>query len=239
LKRFIQGLADLIFPPCCPACGRLLVEQERTSFCGACYSDIRFIAQPLCRRCGIPFPGAADDHLCGECIIADPPYVMARAVARYESVMLDAVHAFKYKGKIAIGEVLGKMMAEYEYPGFSIADYSLIVPLPLHPKRLRERGFNQAVVLGREISKRFGMPLDFWAVRRRIFTEPQVNLGKEQRAANVRGVFAVTDRKSVEGRRIVLVDDVFTTGSTVRECADVLMRHGAEQVAVLTLARAV
>lgn len=239
MKRFIQGLGDLVFPPCCMACGILLAGPEDASFCPACFSLIRFIVPPLCPCCGIPLTGAGADHLCGDCLVSRPPYAIARAVARYEAVLLDAIHVFKYKGKITTGEVLGKIMADYAYPDFSVADYSLIVPVPLHPKRLRERGFNQAVILAREISKRFSVPLDFLTLRRHVFTEPQVNLGKDQRMANIRGAFVVKDGKKIQGQKIILVDDVYTTGSTVKECAGALMAHGAAEVAVLTLARAV
>jgi ComF family protein len=239
LKRFIQGLGDLVFPPRCMACGVLLVGQGDATFCPECFSMIRFVAPPMCPCCGIPLTGAGVDHLCGDCLVSRPPYAIARAVARYEAVLLDAIHVFKYKGKITTGEVLGKIMAEYVYPDFSIADYSLIVPVPLHPKRLRERGFNQAVVLARVISMRFSIPLDFMTLRRHVFTEPQVSLGKDQRTANVRGAFVVKDGKKIQGQKIILVDDVYTTGSTVKECAGALMKHGAAEVAVLTLARAV
>jgi ComF family protein len=220
-------------------CGMLLTRPSDVSFCEGCISDIRFITPPLCPCCGIPLTGAGGDHLCGECLTSRPSFAIARAVARYEAVLLDAIHAFKYKGKITTGEVLGKMMADYAYPGFSIADYSLIIPVPLHARRLRERGFNQAVILAREISKRFSISLDYLALRRRVYTEPQVNLGRDRRAVNVRSAFAVKNGKRIEGEKILLVDDVFTTGSTVRECAGALMTHGAEEVAVLTLARAV
>ena len=131
------------------------------------------------------------------------------------------------------------MMADHAYSGFTIADYSLIVPVPLHPKRLRERGFNQALILAREVSKRFSLPLEFLALERHKLTEPQVNLSKEQRLENVRGAFAVRKNKRIEGQRVILVDDVYTTGSTIKECAGTLMRSGAADVAVLTLARAV
>jgi ComF family protein len=219
------------------ACEMLLAGPPDASFCSACHSGIRFITPPLCPCCGIPLTGA--DHLCGDCLASRPPYAIARAVARYEGVLLDAIHAFKYKGKITTGEVLGKMMADHAYPGFAMTDYSLIIPVPLHPKRLRERGFNQAVILAREISKRFSIPLDYLTLGRQVFTEPQVRLGKDQRTANVRGAFAVKQGKKLAGQKIILVDDVFTTGSTVRECAGALMTHGALEVAVLTLARAV
>ena len=130
-------------------------------------------------------------------------------------------------------------MAEFAYPAFNIRDYSLIMPVPLHPKRLRERGFNQSVVLAREVSMRFHIPLDFMTLRRHVYTAPQISLGKKERESNVHGVFSVTDSAKVTGQKIIIVDDVYTSGSTVKECARVLTKNRADRVAVLTLARAV
>ena len=130
-------------------------------------------------------------------------------------------------------------MAEFAYPAFDIRGYSLIMAVPLHPKRLRERGFNQSVILAREISKRFCIPLDFMTLVRHAYTEAQISLGKKEREANVHGVFSVTDSAKVKGQKIILVDDVYTSGSTVKECARVLVKNKADRVAVLTLARAV
>lgn len=130
-------------------------------------------------------------------------------------------------------------MAEYAYPGFTITDYSLIMPVPLHPKRLRERGFNQSVILAKEISERFHISLDFLSLTRHIYTEAQIKLGRKDREANVKDVFSVHDSGKIHGHRIILVDDVYTSGSTVKECARVLMQSRAESVAILTLARAV
>jgi ComF family protein len=130
-------------------------------------------------------------------------------------------------------------MAEFAYPLFNIPENSLIVPVPLHPKKLRERGFNQSLILAREISKKFTVSLDFMTLRRHINTEPQISLGKKERESNVHGVFSVTDPGKIKGQRIVLVDDVYTSGSTVKECARVLMKNKAAAVAVITLARAV
>lgn len=239
MRRFLKGLADLIFPPRCTGCEKLIDAAEDASFCDRCLSRIRFITSPICPCCGIPLVAGEDDHLCADCLVARPPYETARAVARYESVMLEAIHSFKYAGKTAAGEALGKMMAAYEYPGFCITDYSLIIPVPLHPRRLRERGFNQAVILAREVAKRFPIELDFLTLKRKALTETQVSLGRQQRRENVRGAFGVDRRQKIERQRILLVDDVYTTGSTVRECAQVLKQNGAAEVAVLTLAMAV
>lgn len=237
-KSVVNGLADVIFPPQCMACGAVLREQK-SSFCPDCFSQIEFIRSPLCVLCGQPFsePGE-NDHMCGSCLLRAPAFSVARALGQYEKVLMDVIHRFKYGGKISLGERLGEFMADFSYPSLAIADYSLIMPVPLHPRRLRQRGFNQAVVLTREISRRFSLRLDFMSLQRVVFTEPQVGLGKEMRELNIRGAFHVVDSGRVKGEKIILVDDVYTTGSTVKECARILMENKAEQVAVLTLARA-
>lgn len=130
-------------------------------------------------------------------------------------------------------------MAEFEYSDFAISDYSLIMPVPLHPKKLRQRGFNQSVILAREISKRFQVTLDFLTLRRHTYTEAQINLGRKDREENVKGVFSVTDSEKIHGQKIILVDDVYTSGSTAKECTRVLMQNKADSVAILTIARAV
>ncbi|MBM4270617.1 MAG: ComF family protein [Deltaproteobacteria bacterium] len=240
LKRILAGLADLVFPPRCLSCDVIVDYQNTFPFCGSCSNEIHFITAPLCSRCGIPFPGSAGgNHLCGDCITSPPPYSVARSLGRYETILLETIHRFKYHGKIATGKILGKMMAEFDYPELSIADYSLIMPVPLHPKRLRERGFNQSLILSREIIKKFPVMLDFMTLSRHIYTDPQINLGKVERESNVRGVFRVRDARKIQGQKIILIDDVYTSGSTVKECARVLRNCNAAEVAVLTIARTV
>lgn len=234
----LNCLADVVFPPQCMACGTVLRERK-WSFCPDCFSQIEFIHSPLCVLCGQPFsePGE-NDHLCGACLPAAPAFSVARALGQYDKVLMDVIHRFKYGGKTSLGERLGEFMAECSYPSLMIADYSLVMPVPLHPRRLRQRGFNQALILARGISRRFSLHLDFLSLKRIVFTEPQVGLGKERREHNIRGAFQVADAGRIKGEKIILVDDVYTTGSTVKECARTLMQNKAEQVAVLTLARA-
>jgi ComF family protein len=240
LHEILTGIADLIFPPRCITCGAVLEEHGPLPFCPPCTAGIHFIRSPLCPRCGIPYPVTeGEDHLCGECLATTRPYAISRAVGRYEGTLLTAIHLFKYQGKIGIGKLLGRIMADFAGTQWDMRVFSAIMPVPLHRKRLRERGFNQAVILAREVAKRFSLPLDFMTLRRKVFTAPQVGLGKEDRSANVRGAFLVRKPQKVAGRRILLVDDVTTTGSTLRECASALMHEEAEAVAVLTLARAV
>jgi len=238
--RVLAALVDLVFPPLCIACGNLLNRNGGTPFCDPCLSGVPFIRSPLCPRCGLPYPAEeGKDHLCGNCITSETYVSAARAVGRYESVLLEAIHRFKYQEKTVIGEVLGRFMADYDYPGFRIQDYSMLIPVPLHRKRLRERGFNQSVILARPIAKRHAIPMVFDVLERSLETEPQVKLGRDQRGSNVKGAFAVTDPERVRGENVLLVDDVYTTGSTVMECARVLRKAGAPDVGVLTLARAV
>jgi len=239
LKSILTGLADVIFPGRCVTCGVVLGPDKTLHFCHTCFSRINFIQSPLCNRCGIPFNSPdGGDHICGDCLTSETYFSVARAVGRYETTILDAIHRFKYGGKIAIGEILGRLMADFAYPAFDIQEYSLIIPAPLHPKRLRERGFNQSLILALAVSKRFSLALDFTTLKRRIHTKPQVSLGGKERKVNVQGAFEVSEEKKIRGKSIVLVDDVYTTGSTVNECARVLTKSKAAEVAVLTLARA-
>ena len=238
-KDIVSGIADMLFPPTCPACGTVLIHDTEHPFCRECLSTIHVTSTPLCTSCGLPFTAPeGSNHLCEECILSPPPFSIARSLGKYEAALLDTIHLFKYHGKISVGEDLGRMMATASYDSLVIQDYSLIIPVPLHPKRLRERGFNQSLILARQISNMFSIPLDFTTLRRTVRTQAQVNLSRQERSANVRGAFAVTDRSRIEDKKILLIDDVYTTGSTVKECSRLLEKNGAEEVAVLTMARA-
>ena len=238
-KDILSGITDILFPPTCSACGTVLIYDRAYPFCPECLSTIQFAATPLCTSCGQPFATSeGTNHLCEDCIMSPPPFSIARSLGKYDAALLDTIHLFKYHGKISVGEDLGKMMATTSYDSLVIQHYSPIIPVPLHPNRLKERGFNQSLVLAQQISKRFSIPLDFTSLRRTVLTEAQVNLSREKRAANVRGAFEVTDRNRIKVKKILLIDDVYTTGSTVKECSKILKKNGAHEVAVLTLARA-
>jgi ComF family protein len=238
VNGIVKALADVMFPPTCVSCHTVIGNGDQP-FCPSCLQEIRFIASPLCSCCGMPFSHEKMmDHLCGECISHKPAFSMARAVGQYKTALLEAIHHFKYGGKTAVGESMGRMMAAFPFPAFDACDYSLIIPVPLHPKKLRERGFNQSVILAKVLSRQYAILLDFLSLRRLYYTEPQVGLGSKERERNVRKAFAVDKPDKIKGAKIILVDDVYTTGSTLRECARCLMDAGAERVAALTLARA-
>lgn len=239
MREILTGVADLLFPPLCITCGAVLRERPCIPFCPPCVEGIRAIRSPLCPRCGVPFSaGGGEDHLCGGCLTGERPYAISRSLGLYEGTLLKAIHLFKYRGRIGIGEVLGGMLADFAGGQWEMGAFSVVIPVPLHRKRLRERGFNQALILAREVAKRFSLPLEFRALSRDVFTAPQVGLGREERSQNVRKAFALRKPHAIAGQRVLLVDDVTTTGSTVSECAAVLKKGEAEAVAVLTLARA-
>lgn len=237
MRRFIRGLVDLVFPPKCAFCGEGI---EAGVFCEKCLGLIDLIGEPFCPVCGLPYlAGGGENHLCGECIQAGySSFSQARSLAVYRGPVLELVHRFKYGGKMFSGKALGTAMAERAGEYFDMPRFDMVVPVPLHRDRLRQRGFNQSLVLAREIAGKFGTPVDFEALKRIRDTEPQVSLDGKQRRGNVKGAFAAAGA-SVKGKRLMLVDDVFTTGSTVRECARVLVQQGALEVAVYTAARAV
>lgn len=239
-------LLDWLYPPRCRFCAEIILGQDEQCFCPACHQKIRLVSHPLCTACGRPFlDGAGDDHLCGACLVRTPHFLQARAWACYPSEGLEAhplrevVQEFKYGRKVALGKPLGRLMARGCLDFFPRHVVDTIVPVPLHPKRLRWRGFNQAVILAREVSRLWRVPMDPFILLRSRETPPQTQLTEEERRRNVRGVFTATPQKSVEGKTLLLVDDIYTSGATVNECSRTLIRAGAKAVHVLTLARTI
>jgi len=240
LGTIFAALTEVLFPSRCLACLSLLPDGSRHSLCPACDARIRYIKEPLCPVCGLPFEaGTTTSHPCGACLKERPPFDVARALGRYEGPLLEVIHRFKYRKDTAAGEALGRLAASYPFFDFSFTAYDVLVPVPLHLRRLRERGFNQALVLGRVVARHHHLALDFDAVARHRDTTPQVSLDGKDRRENVRDAFVVVRPQCLEGKRVLLVDDVFTTGSTVSECARVVKKAGAAWVGVFTVARVV
>jgi ComF family protein len=237
---------DWLFPPRCRACGSWMTGPDAACFCQACRSRIELIGHPLCSTCGRPFPGTAgEDHPCGACIRREPHFTAARSWACYpreesESQPLrTVVQKFKYGRKVSLGKPLGRLLARDYGPFVKHCGAELIVPVPLHPKRLRWRGFNQSLLLARPLGRICDTPVDPFLLVRSRETPPQTQLSEEERRRNVRGAFAVNASEPVKNKTILLIDDVYTSGATVNECSRVLRRAGAQAVYVLTLARAV
>lgn len=236
LHRLAASAIGLIYPPTCVACGATTGQPH--ALCAACWSGLRLIERPYCERLGTPF---ALDLGIGSLIspgaIAEPPvFGRARAVAVYDGTARDLVHRLKYNDRLDLGRTMARMMAAAGSELLDEAD--LVVPVPLHGLRLWRRRFNQSAVLAREIGRRRGKPCDLRALARVKATRPQVGLTRHQRAENLQGAFRVTEagRARIAGRRLLLIDDVTTTGATGNAAARVLLRAGAANVDLLTFA---
>jgi ComF family protein len=235
LRRIGRAVVDGILPPRCLSCSAIVDEPD--ALCGPCWAAMTFFAPPWCAVCGLPFPHPmGDDAICADCARDRPSWDRARAVLRYDKHSRHLVLALKHADRTHLARALGGWMRRAGAEVLDGAD--LVVPVPLHWTRLFARRYNQAGLLAHAIRAAGGPPVaPDWLVRRRR-TPSQGRLGPAARARNVRGAFALRPGRSIRGRRIVLIDDVLTTGATVEECARVLRRGGAEFVGVLTLARA-
>jgi ComF family protein len=193
---------------------------------------------PLCPICGISFESKVEeDHLCERCIRKSPFYDSLRAPYAYDRGIMDAIHQMKYAGKSHLATSLGPLLASFAKKWLGNTKGMLMMPVPLHPKKLRERGFNQSLLLTKVISPILETELDFLSLRRVIYTKAQTGLKIKEREKNVRRAFGFAGKPALKGREIILVDDVATTGNTMNECARVLKKAGCEKVFCLALAR--
>ena len=240
IKEYCEAFLDLIFPPKCLICNVPLGTRDNYQLCPSCLSGITYIKRPFCTLCGIPFKSEeGSNHLCGECLTSKRYFTKARSVGLYEGALLEAIHLFKYNGKIHLASPLGHMLSDSVSQLFDIKSVDLLIPVPLHPRRLRERGFNQALLLARVLKKRYSMALATRILKRWRWTEPQVNLSGKVRKKNVKGSFIISNPLAVKEKNILLLDDVYTTGATINESGRTLLKAGANEVYVLTLARSV
>ncbi|MGB9082149.1 MAG: ComF family protein [Desulfuromonadaceae bacterium] len=237
VKQFFHALLDVLLPPICHICHSFIPDAVPPHICPDCRERLPRVASPLCPICGIPFVGAGDDHRCGACLAHPPRFDTARAHFLYEGAIRDLIHSFKYNQRTHLRYPLALLALE-GVDGF-LADQApqLIVPVPLHRSRLRQRGFNQAVLLGRVLSRQLSLAMLPDTLVRTRPTEPQVDLSAAERRLNVKGAFSVPRPDRVEGKRILLLDDVMTTGSTMNECAKELKKAGAGMVIAVTIAR--
>ena len=238
LAGILNDLSEIIFPPQCLGCAEILHPFNGQIFCPDCLEQIHFISGSICNICGTTFPDSpSQNHLCGDCQETKPYFSCARAIFSYDDAILNAIYQFKYKSNISVGEILADFMGGFSFPDIDFADYSFIIPVPLHIKRLRERGFNQSLILARAIGEKHQISVDFSLLKRHKFTLTQTGSNKKERKQNIKGAFEVTDKKKIAGKSIILIDDVYTTGATVNECAKTLLKAGAQKISVLTLAR--
>ncbi len=235
-----KAFLDILFPPLCHVCKSFIPDSGPIHLCDACREKITPVRSPMCTVCGIPFHTENGmDHVCGACMASLGPFVSARAAVRLAGPVQELIHKLKYGKRVHLSRPLGLLTAEHLGSFAAESAVELAVPVPLHPRRLRERGFNQALLLADFLAKSWHIPLSRNNLRRIRWTEPQIHLSFDDRIRNVRGAFAVKEPERFEGKRLLLVDDVYTTGSTITECAKVLKRAGAKEIYVATVARAV
>jgi len=216
--------------------------------CQTCTSGFLPVESPQCSRCGMVFKSRqGEDHVCGECLDSPKRFQIARSAGIYKDTLMALIHCFKYKGKTQLARPLGTLLFTAFINSWDKMSMDLIVPVPLHVKKMRMRGFNPSFLLVKDwvriteiLHVEFAnIPIDITVLKRRRWTEPQTGLGRKERLANIKNAFHIRNGSKIKGKRILLVDDVYTTGATVNECAKVLLKGGAGQVDVLTLARAV
>lgn len=236
LRRLGTLLLDLLLPPRCLGCGAAVTAAG--TLCQTCWRGMTFLGAPCCACCGTPFEFEPEGSaLCGACVRSHPPFARARAALRYDEASRRLILGFKHGDRLHLAPALGQWMRRAGAE--LIAEADLIVPVPLHWTRLFARRYNQAAVLAHAIHDAGAPPVGADCLLRHRRTPSQGKRNAAARERNVRSAFAVKPGRSVKGLRILLIDDVFTTGATVGECARVLRRAGARQVDVLTLARTV
>lgn len=242
LRYFI----NFLYPPRCAACGDRLGVDSTLRVCLSCIARIERVPSPICEVCGIPLLGSQGESAgwCRLCAESPPHFGRARAIARYRPGVAEegqVVPSLIRRHKYGLDQSLSRALSQCLGDGLPLDGerYDVVVPVPLHQGRLRWRGFNQAALLAAAIAGKIGCRLDVSALLRTRATSPQTSQDKRQRRLNVRGAFAVPRPHRIVNRRVLLVDDVMTTGATVDECARSLLAAGARRVDVLTLARVV
>lgn len=231
--RMLRSVVAYALPPRCAGCGEPVAEDHR--FCAACWSGMRFLGPPWCASCGAPFAfDRGDEARCAACLGSPPHHAGVYAAVAYGETAAALAVRLKHGGRIALAGTMARPMARW-----MPADAELMVPVPLHRWRLWRRGFNQAALIADTLSRRTGVPHDHRLLVRERQTRLLRGLGRRARARMVAGAFAVDPerRDAVRGRRVVLIDDVYTTGATAEACVRALRRAGAASVTVLCWAR--
>ncbi len=236
MRGHLKTLLDMVLPPRCGGCGEPV--DETPGLCAKCWSHLTFLTRPFCEQCGFPFElDIEGDLLCGPCLGAPPLYTKLRSVFCYEEKSKDLILRFKHGDATYLAPLLVTWMARASEEFLQKAD--MILPVPLHWTRLMKRGYNQAALLARGLSKKTGVPYAPDLLKRVRQTVSQGHLSPVARRKNVSQAFCVKDsrRKNLAEKNVLLVDDVFTSGATITECVKALKKSGVKDIFVLTLAR--
>lgn len=237
LAEIVSGGIDIFYPRSCAGC-RCSPEGAGMHLCWDCLAEAVYVQDPFCSCCGDPVFGAVHhEFLCSWCRRTHPEFAAARSVVRFRGTMKRVIHAFKYQQQSHLAVELGGLLTGCVLAHYSDITFDGIAYVPLHPRKSRERSFNQAALLASNLGHRLGIPVMHGCLKRMRFTKTQTRLSADERKKNVRGAFRAAMPDWTDSRRILLVDDVMTTGATVNECAAVLMQGGALSVHVVTVAR--
>jgi ComF family protein len=236
--NWLKAALGLIYPEVCQLCKQERAAADAGFVCGKCWSQVRFIRPPFCERCGLPFEGdITTQFVCTNCHDLHLHFTSARSAVVAKTVVLEAIHRFKYSRALWFESFLADLLVREAAPALRDGKWDFIVPVPLHPVKQREREFNQAERLAAHLSRATAIPLKSKILRRLHPTATQTLLSRDQRAANMKNAFAVPAGTRLPGRKVVLIDDVFTTGATTNACAKALRGAGAAEVCVWTVAR--
>ena len=237
LKNLFKGLLDLVYPLNCLLCRkRLSVDNKEETLCGDCRKTIEPNFPPFCQKCSRHLVEANPLNLCPDCQRAQHHFDRAWAAVLYNEPMHTLIHQFKYQNKTGLRKLFaGLLLSFIEKYSLDMSAYDIIVPVPLHPTRLRERGYNQTELLTETLSKTFNLIIASKNLSRIRHTKNQALLGKKERWTNIQGAFKINDPSGFQKKSVLIVDDLFTTGATASEAARLLKKAGAAKVDVLTL----
>jgi competence protein ComFC len=236
----LEAALSFVFPPVCQVCNDHRATAREGYVCPDCFRRVRFVREPFCERCGLTFEGSLTTLFeCTNCRDLELHFSSARSAVLAKDPVLEVIHRYKYSRAMWFEPFLADLLIRAAREEIRREQWDLIVPVPLHPTKRREREFNQAERLGRRLSRALEIPLNASLLRRTVPTRTQTLLSRAERTANVRKAFAPAPGAKLNDERIVLIDDVFTTGATTNACAEVLRSIGATQVCVWTVARGV
>jgi ComF family protein len=226
---FLRSILNLLFPSQCPLCFSHSDNHSHNPICSKCWSTIARYEGPACSICGLPTVSIYTS-ICAECLAKKPPFSKINCYGIYDGALKESIHLLKFQGVKRLAKPLSELLVTQ-----CSNDYDAVVPVPLHIKKLKEREFNQTALLGRFLSRSINKPLLLAALIKTRETELQTAVSGKERRANLRGAFSIS--QDISGMRLLLVDDVITTGATVRECAATMKRAGAKEIRVVALAR--
>lgn len=234
MKEILESFVNLLFPPLCIICK----EKNINFLCNRCKAKINFIKNNFCARCGTPAEGKiTEGAICGKCKTEKTYFVISRSVGVYSDTLKEIIHAFKYNKKKYLAKPLGNLLIEYLIENFNINNIDIVIPIPLHKKREDERGFNQSELLAKEISNKLKIQISNNILFRTKNTLPQFALSPEDRYENIKGAFEIRNGELIKDKNILVVDDICTTGATLKEASKTLAKAKPKGIYCLTLAR--